>query len=173
LTEHPGPVSAGQERQPGLGWRPILVAAAAALGVAVLGGLATNLGDWYRQLRRPDWQPPDWVFGPAWTLIYTLTALAGLRAWRAAPGPGAKHRLLALYAANGALNILWSVLFFTLQRPDWALFEGAFLWASVLVLLLASGRHDRAAGWLLAPYLAWVSFALMLNWAILRLNPVG
>ncbi|RAI57710.1 tryptophan-rich sensory protein [Roseicella frigidaeris] len=156
-----------------MGWRPILVAVAAACGVAVLGALATDLGDWYRQLRRPAWQPPDWLFGPVWTLIYGLTAWAGLRAWRAAPDTGARRRLLALYAVNGLLNILWSVLFFTLHRPDWALLEGVFFWASVLAMLVASARHDRLAGWLLSPYLAWVGFALALNGAILRLNPVG
>jgi tryptophan-rich sensory protein len=151
----------------------LLVAAGGAVLVAGLGGLATDIGPWYRDLRRPSWQPPDWVFGPVWTLIFSLIALAGLRAWRAAPEGAGRRRLLALYAANGVLNLLWSVLFFTLKRPAWALVEVVFLWASILALVVVSGRHSRLAGWMLLPYLAWVSFAAVLNWAIVRLNPAA
>lgn len=153
---------------------PITVAALAALGVALLGALMTDLGPWYRGLQQPSWKPPDWAFGPAWTVIYALTALAGVRAWRAAPGRAQRETLLALFAINAFLNVLWSLLFFRLRRPDWALIEVVLLWLSVLALVVAAGRWSRAAAGLLLPYLAWVSFAGALNWANVRLNgPFG
>jgi tryptophan-rich sensory protein len=151
-------------------WKPILVAAGAALAVAALGGAATDIGPWYLGLRKPSWQPPDWLFAPVWTAIFALTALAGLRAWRRTPDARGRGRVLAAYALNALLNILWSALFFTLKRPDWALVEVVPLWLSVVLLVVVSGRRDRAAGWLLAPYLAWVGFAAVLNWSVVRLN---
>ncbi len=151
-------------------WKPVLVAAGAALLVAALGGAATDVGPWYSGLRKPSWQPPDWLFAPAWTAIYALTALAGVRTWRATPDAASRNRVLLAYASNVLLNVLWSVLFFTLKRPDWALLEVVALWLSVALLIVVSGRRDRAAGWLLVPYLAWVAFAGVLNWSVVRLN---
>jgi translocator protein len=152
-------------------WRPVLVAALAAMAVAALGASATDLGPWYQSLRKPSWQPPDWLFGPAWTLIYGLTALAGALAWTATPDRAGRARLLGLFALNALLNVLWTELFFRFRRPDWALAEAVLLWLSVLLLIRASAPRSRAAAWLLAPYLAWVTFATVLNLAIVRLNP--
>ena len=151
-------------------WLPVLAAAAMALFVLGLGGLMTELGPWYENLRKPAWQPPGWLFGPVWTLIYALTALAAVKAWRAAGTRRDRDWLLALFAINGFLNVFWSLLFFRLQRPDWALVEVAFLWLSIVALIIATGRHDRTAGRLLWPYLAWVSFAAFLNFTIVQLN---
>lgn len=136
----------------------------------MLGGAATDIGPWYRALQKPAWQPPDWLFGPAWTVIFTLAAIAGVRAWQRTPDRDARGRLLAAFALNGALNVAWNPLFFLLRRPDWALVEVVPLWLSVLLLVVMSGRRDRVAGWLLLPYLAWVGFAGVLNWAVVRLN---
>jgi translocator protein len=146
------------------------VAAGAALLVAALGGAATDIGPWYLGLRKPSWQPPDWLFAPAWTAIFALTALAGLRTWQRTPDVAGRGRVLAAYALNALLNISWSLLFFTVQRPDWALAEVAALWLSVVLLIVVSGRRDRSAGWLLVPFLAWVAFAGVLNWSVVRLN---
>lgn len=146
-------------------------AAAAAVLVAVLGFLATDLEGWYEQLVKPAWQPPDWLFGPVWTLIYALAAMAGVLAWRAASDDAARTRILTLFAVNGFLNVLWSLLFFRLQRPDWALAEVALLWLSIVVLIVVLRSYSRTTTWLLLPYLAWVSFAAVLNAAVLRLNP--
>lgn len=149
-------------------------AAGAALLVALLGGLATDIGPWYLSLRQPPWKPPDAWFGPAWTVIYALTALSCLEACLAAPQRTVRRRLVLLFAFNGALNVFWSLLFFRLQRPDWALIEVVFLWASILVLVLAVVRHSRRAAWLLLPYLVWVAFAATLNLAVVQLNgPFG
>lgn len=146
------------------------MAAGAALLVAALGGAATDIGPWYEALRKPAWQPPNWLFAPAWTAIYALTALAGVRAWQRTPDMAGRGRVLLAFALNALLNVGWSVLFFTLQRPDWALVEVVPLWLSVLLIIAVSGRRDRTAGWLLVPYLAWVAFAGVLNWSVVRLN---
>lgn len=150
--------------------RPILAAAAAASFVAILGASLTDIGPWYQALNKPSWQPPDWLFGPAWTLIFALTALSGVISWRATRRRADREWLIGLFALNGFLNILWSLLFFRLRRPDWALAEVALLWISVLLLVVVTGRHSGTARWLLLPYLIWVAFAGWLNLAIVRLN---
>ncbi len=151
-------------------WKPVAVAVAAALSVAILGGLATDIGPWYAALRKPPWQPPDWLFGPVWTTIYALVVIAGVRAWRRSADKASREWLLALFACNAFVNVLWSLLFFRLHRPDWALLETGVLWSSVLALCIAVGRRDRTGGALLLPYLAWVSFASVLNVVIVTLN---
>jgi len=151
-------------------WTPILIAMAWAVGTAALGAALTPITPWYRGLERPWFQPPDWAFGPAWTLIFALSAAGFVRAWRA----GAGRLLVVLFAVNGVLNAGWSLLFFTLQRPAWAMIEIVPLWLSILAMILEARRHDRRAAQLIAPYLAWVTFASCLNWAIYRLNrPFG
>lgn len=154
--------------------RPIVVAAAAALGVAVLGGLMTDIGPWYQQLRQPAWKPPDWLFGPAWTLIFAFAAASGVVAWRRAANRERREWLLVLFALNGFLNVLWSLLYFRLRRPDWALFEVVLLWLSIVLLMVFVARDTRSAAWLLLPYLLWVAVAGALNWATVQLNgPFG
>lgn len=151
-------------------WTPVLAAAAAAIGVAGLGALMTDLGPWYQSLRQPSWKPPDWLFGPGWTLIFAFAAMAGVTAWRQAPNRASREWLLVLFALNGFLNILWSLLFFRLQRPDWALAEVGFFWLSILLLILVVSRYSKASSALLLPYLAWVTFAAALNLAVVQLN---
>ncbi len=155
-------------------WLPILVAAVAATFVAFMGAIMTTLGPWYKNLRKPSWQPPEWLFGPAWTTIFILTAIAGVTGWHRAPGTASLTLLLSLFAINGGLNILWSVLFFRWRRPDWALIEVVGLWASIVALMLALSPYAPHAALLLIPYLAWVSFASFLNLTIVKLNrPFG
>lgn len=149
--------------------QPIIVAVLLAIVTGGLGGLATDIGPWYFGLVKPAWQPPDWLFGPAWTTIYVLTGIAGVRAWRLGDSVQRRRFLLALLA-NIALNILWSVLFFTMKRPDWALVEVVPLWLSVLLLIVLVRGYARLSAVLLLPYLAWVGFAAYLNWTIVKLN---
>jgi tryptophan-rich sensory protein len=151
-----------------------LVAAIATTVVATAGGQLTNLGPWYQALVKPSWQPPDWAFPPAWTLFFTLWAIAGVLAWRRAPNRATRGWLLALYTLNGLLNMAWSVIFFQMQRPDYALVEVGLLWLSVLALILFTARFAKSASLLLVPYLLWVTFASVLNFAVVRLNaPFG
>lgn len=154
--------------------RPAVVAALAASAVAVVGALETDIGAWYYALHKPAWQPPDWLFGPAWTVIFALTAIAGATYWPRDRDRRARWITLGAFAVNGALNILWSLLFFRLHRPDWALYEVGWLWLSVLAVLARVRRASGIAAWLLSPYLAWVAFAALLNLTIVRLNgPFG
>jgi len=153
---------------------PVVIAALAAVAVAGLGASATDVGPWDQGLRKPSWQPPDLLFGPVWTTLYAMIAIAGVKAWRAAEGRRARERILVLFAANALLNVLWSELFFGLHRPDWALLETVVFWLSIIVLIAAVWPLSRTAAWLLAPYLAWVTFASALNLAVVRLNaPFG
>ncbi len=153
---------------------PVLLAAGAALLVAVLGGTATDIGPWYYGLSKPAWQPPDWLFGPAWTFIYASTALAGVLAWKHLQGSDRRRGLLSLFALNALLNVTWSELFFGFRRPDWALAEVVPFWLSILALTLVLFPVSRMAGWAMLPYLGWVLFAGILNLAIVRLNgPFG
>jgi benzodiazapine receptor len=152
-------------------WKAIAFAAAAAVTVGLLGALSTDIGPWYRGLNEPAWKPPDALFGPAWTLIYACAAIAGVSAWRRAQDDGRREWTLCLFAVNAFLNVLWSLLFFRLRRPDWALFEVGFLWLSIAVLIVYLGRFSRPSGWWLAPYLLWVSFAAALNLSVVQLNP--
>jgi tryptophan-rich sensory protein len=155
-------------------WKPVVIAAAGALALAILGGLSTDIGPWYRSLKEPDWKPPDVLFGPVWTTIYACAAVSGVIAWRRASTRSRREWILVLFASNAFVNVLWSLLFFRLRRPDWALVEVAFLWLSILALIVYLARFSRPSGWLLAPYLAWVSFAATLNLAVVRLNaPFG
>jgi translocator protein len=132
------------------------------------------VGTWYASLKQPPWKPPDWAFGPIWTTIFALAAAAGAIGWRRAPSRAAREGLLALFAANGFLNVLWSLLYFRLHRPDWSLYEVPLLWLSVLALIVVLARFARLAAWLLVPYLVWVALAAVLNWQTVVLNgPFG
>ena len=149
---------------------PILVAAIAAVAVGAVGSTITDLGPWYQSLVKPSWQPPDWLFGPVWTLIFALAALSAATGWRDAPNREARDWLVIFFGMNGFLNVFWSLLFFRMQRPDWALVEVGLLWLSILLLIISLARFSRPASLLLVPYLAWVSFAALLNWKVVALN---
>ena len=151
-------------------WRPVAVAALAAVVGGGGGAGAPALGAWCYGGRKPGWQPPDWLFGPAWTLIYGLIALAGVKAWNAAQDRRQGLRIVAVFALNALLNVAWSELFFHFQRPDWAVIEVVGFWLSIVVLIVTAASVSHAAGWLLVPYLAWVTFAGALNLAVVRLN---
>jgi benzodiazapine receptor len=150
------------------GW----IAAGLAFATASIGGSLTVLDDWYYALVQPSWKPPDWLFGPAWTLLFGLMAWSGVVAWRAAAAQPlqVRQRLLALWALNAVLNVGWSLLFFKLQRPSLAVLEVALLWTSIVLLISHLRPYAPRAALLLWPYLAWVSFAALLNAAVVYLN---
>jgi benzodiazapine receptor len=149
---------------------PVAVGFGAALLVAGVGSTMTDLGPWYRGLRQPDWSPPDWAFPIGWTTIYVTTVIGGIAAWRCAQRSDERMRLVTLFAFNAFLNILWSLLFFRLHHPDWALIEVVPFWLSIVALIVTSRRSPTAWLWLL-PYLFWVVFAGALNAAVVALNP--
>jgi tryptophan-rich sensory protein len=138
--------------------------------VAGLGAAATPLDTWYRALAQPAWKPPDWAFGPAWTLIFALAAWSAARAYTDTLRREQRRLVIVLYLLNGALNVLWSLLFFTLRRPDWALAEVLLLWLSIVWIMRTVRQWSPMAFHLLWPYLAWVSFAATINFGVVRLN---
>lgn len=148
----------------------IIVAVVLTVALLAVGGLMTQVGAWYAALRKPSWNPPNWLFGPAWTLIYGLIALAGVKAWNAARDRRQGLGIVAVFALNALLNVAWSELFFNFHRPDWALIEVVAFWLSIVALIVTVAPVSHVAGWLLAPYLAWVTFAGVLNLAVVRLN---
>jgi benzodiazapine receptor len=154
----------------------LTIVAAILITVFVLGagGLMTDVGVWYRDLSKPSWNPPNWLFGPAWTTILGLAGWSGVLAWTHAQGAGAHGRIAALFGVMIVLHLLWSPLFFKVKRPDWALIEVPFLWLSILALIIGVAPISPLAAWLLSPYLLWVTFATVLNLFIVRLNaPFG
>jgi benzodiazapine receptor len=142
--------------------------------VAGAGAFLTELSPWYHALRKPSWQPPDWLFGPAWSVILTLASVSAYLAWQNAPDQQSRLMVIVLFVANGVFNLLWSPLFFRMQRPDCALWEVPLLWLSILVPIVLLAPLSFTASLLLVPYLVWVSFAAFLNLTIVRLNgPFG
>ena len=144
---------------------------AVCLAVGGLGGAltASSVGGWYQGLVKPSFNPPDWVFGPVWTALYLTMAVAAWRVWDHRQSRG-RGRALTLFALQLALNALWSALFFGWTNPGAALVEIVLLLIAVLLTAASFARIDRIAGWLMAPYAAWVSFAVVLNAAIWWLN---
>lgn len=124
-------------------------------------------GAWYAALNKPSWNPPSWLFGPAWTLLYTLMAIAAWLVWKRV----GLSKPLVLYFVQLALNAAWTPLFFGAHAMGWALVEIVALWIAILATLLSFRRVNTTAGWLFAPYLAWVTFATCLNFTLWRLNP--
>jgi tryptophan-rich sensory protein len=155
-------------------WTSILglIGFLAANFAAALSGALFTPGEWYRGLAKPSWNPPDWAFAPAWTVLYIMIAVAGWLVWREAGLAGAALPL-AVYVVQLLFNAGWSAVFFGLQRPDLAFLEVIGLWLSILATILLFWPVSQLAALLLLPYLAWVTFAATLNFAIWRLNVVN
>jgi translocator protein len=151
-------------------WLPALVAAFGVVAMAMIGGWLTDIGPWYASLKFPSWKPPNWAFGPIWTVILLLAAIAIVLTWRATPEGMPRLWLAVLLLANGALNVFWNYLFFTIRRPDLAFYEVIALWLSILAIVIASAQVSATAALLFAPYLIWVGIAAVLNLSIVRLN---
>jgi len=152
-------------------WIGLVLFVLACLGAGGLGAVATTpeIDGWYRTIVKPEWNPPDWVFGPVWTTLFVLMGISAWLVWkpegfRGAPIP------LALFASQLALNVAWSWIFFGMHQIGWAVVEILILWLAILATTVAFFRRSKAAGWLLVPYLGWVSFASILNFTIWRLN---
>ncbi|NNE71159.1 MAG: tryptophan-rich sensory protein [Rhodothermales bacterium] len=143
----------------------------AAFAAAAIGGLASaNSASFYQDLIRPDWSPPGWLFGPVWTLLYTLMAISAWMVWRKAGFQGARTGL-TLFLVQLVANGLWTWLFFVWTEGAWAFIEILVLWALILATIVHFRKVSRVAAGLLLPYLAWVSFAAALTFATWRLNP--
>jgi len=150
--------------------KKVVMPLAWGLTVAILGGLATDLGPWYHALKEPFWKPPDWLFGPMWSAIFIFSGIAWVGAKHFTSDASILSRLTVLFWLNALLNILWSVLYFRFERPDWALYEAGFLWLSVLAIFLTIRKVSTKNSLYILPYLIWVTIAIALNWDTVRLN---
>jgi translocator protein len=135
-------------------------------GGGLVIGYVTAPGEWYARLAKPAFNPPAWVFGPAWTTLYILIAVAGWRVWWRDRGGWA----MSLWWVQLGLNFAWSPVFFSAHRIGWALVIVFVLLAVILAFMAAARRRDQVAAWLFAPYAAWVAFASLLNASIWSLN---
>jgi len=146
------------------GWLALTILGGALVGVLSNSGAPP----WYGALDKPSWTPPSWVFAPVWTTLYAMMGVAAWMVWRRVGTLG--HPALRLFLVQLTLNFAWSFLFFRLQRPDLAMVDIALLWLAIVTTIYAFARYSAAAAWLLAPYLAWVSYAAALNAWIVRAN---
>lgn len=126
-------------------------------------------GEWYASLKKPSWNPPGWIFGPVWSALYTMMAVAAWLVWQRG-GFAAQRRPLLLFLAQLALNAAWTPLFFGLHWPGVAFAEIVLLWLAIVATITAFWRVNHTAAALLGPYLAWVTFAAFLNFTLWRLN---
>lgn len=150
-------------------WLALAISFAAVILASALGGLSANSADGYAQLEQPGFAPPSWVFGPTWTLLYALMAIAAWLVWRTGPSPETR-RALTLYGVQLVLNAAWTPLFFGLGWRGVAFFELSALLVVLIATVVMFWRRSTLAGALLLPYLVWSTFALCLNFAVWQLN---
>ncbi len=150
----------------------ILIAIVSSLVLGSLSGLLTidAINGWYASLAKPSFNPPNWVFGPAWTLLYFLMGLAAGLVWRAESDAALKRKALLSYAVQLGLNMIWTLIFFGLKAPAIALVEFVLLWIAIVWCVRSFRPVHALAAYLLVPYLLWVTFASVLNAAIVVLN---
>lgn len=151
---------------------PLVVFLALAFVAAAFGAFFPP-GAWYAELSKPSWTPPNWLFGPVWTVLYIMIGIAGSRLWRVSRQTGATLATAALgaWGVQMILNALWSWIFFGLHKPGLAFLEISLLWIAIAGTIALAWRQDRVSSWLLVPYLLWVSFASALNFTLWQMNP--
>lgn len=150
----------------------ILLLVIVCVTVGYLSGMVTrdSITTWYPTLEKPIFNPPNWIFGPVWTLLYIMMGVAAGLVWTSNSDEKIKQKALGFFAIQFGLNALWSYLFFGLHNPLLALVEIILLWLMIFETYNLFKRIDKIAGYLFIPYLAWVSFATVLNASIWWLN---
>jgi translocator protein len=150
----------------------LVIAIAIPLTIGATSGFftVTGVNSWYQTINKPSWNPPSWVFGPVWTTLYVIMGVALYLVWKADTGRVLKKTAISLFAAQLVLNFFWSFIFFNQQQIGWAVVEIIMLSGMILATILAFGKISSTAAWLLVPYISWVSFAVILNYTIWKLN---
>jgi len=146
------------------------------LGAQLTGSFLTMpaiRSGWYLALEKPFFNPPAWLFGPVWTVLYFIMALSAWMVWRQESEDPLVRPALYLFFVQLLFNVIWPALFFSIRRPGWAMVEISLLWLLILATILIFHKVNKWAAWLLAPYLAWVLYAVILNSAIWWLNRGG
>jgi benzodiazapine receptor len=134
--------------------------------IAASSGILFKPGQWYQSLRKPRWTPPNWLFGPVWSVLYIMIAVAGWMIWNAAPTSAA----MWFWGLQLVVNATWSGVFFGMRRMDLAFYDIGLLWILVAAFILTSAGISTVAALLFVPYLIWVSIAGALNWTVWRMN---
>ena len=151
---------------------PFLTSLLITVGIGFVASLVTRpqIAGWYSTLHKPSFNPPPWLFAPVWSCIYVMIAIAAYMVWKLRSRRPAYKIARAVYFIQLALNFSWSIVFFGLHQILGALIVIALLWISIVLNINWFGKFNRVAGWLLYPYLLWVSFATVLNASIYFLN---
>jgi translocator protein len=150
-----------------------IIAIAAPLAIGALGSYFTisEIKSWYQTINKPSFNPPSYVFGPVWTILYILIGISFFFIWQNNTATSKlKTTAIALFVTQLVLNFLWSVLFFNQHQIGWALVDIVLLWLSILLMILSFAKINILSAWLLVPYISWVSFATILNYNIWILN---
>lgn len=150
----------------------LIVSIVLTVGIGSLGGIftAVEIQGWFLHLNKPSWNPPNWLFAPVWTCLYVMMGISFYLIWKAKVDADTKTWAIIIFIAQFALNFLWSFIFFKQHQVGWAFIEIVVMWLAILCSIIAFSRINKTAAWLLVPYISWVSFAAMLNYAIWMLN---
>lgn len=150
----------------------LIVAVAICEMAGIVGSVFTtpSIAGWYAGLAKPEFAPPNWIFAPVWTTLFALMGIAVFIIWQKRPHRKDAKAALGIFACQLVLNTLWSIIFFGLHSPGGAFIEIIFLWLAILATIVMFARISKLAGWLLVPYILWVSFAGYLNYMIWMLN---
>lgn len=149
----------------------LIISILITLGLGSLGGIFTvnEIPNWYAGLQKPDFNPPNWIFGPVWSLLYTLMGISFYMIWKL-PVSSKRNTAILFFIVQFVLNFFWSLIFFKQHSPGWAFLEIIVMWVFILITIVRFGKLSSWAAWLLVPYISWVSFASLLNGAIWYLN---
>ena len=141
----------------------------------VVGGLSgffttSSISGWYTTINKPSFNPPNWIFGPVWTLLYIMMGIALFIIWKSETDAVLKKQALIFFFIQLVINFCWSLLFFFCESPGWALIDIVLMWVFILLTIFSFSKISSLSAWLLVPYISWVSFAAVLNFAIWKLN---
>jgi translocator protein len=150
----------------------LIIALAAPLLVGGIAGYFTSseIKSWYLLLKKPSWNPPNYIFGPVWTTLYLLMGYAFYRIWVSKASVEMKNWAIGLFVIQLILNFFWSFIFFKHHHLGLAFIEIIAMWVAIFCTIIAFSKIDKTAAWLLVPYISWVSFATILNYTIWQLN---
>ena len=153
-------------------WMKLTISMFIPLAIGGIAGLLTTseINGWFQSIKKPWWQPPNWVFGPVWAGLYLLMGVAFYLIWKSSVPAKQKGMAITLWIIQLVFNFFWSYIFFKKHQIDWALGEIVLLWVFILLTMLSFGRIRKTAAWLMVPYISWVTFATLLTLTIYRLN---
>jgi translocator protein len=150
----------------------LIISIAVPVAVGAVSGLFTvsEISGWYQTINKPSWNPPSWIFSPVWTTLYIMMGIALYLVWTAEVKPAAKKKAIAFFVIQLVLNFFWSFIFFKQHQIGLAFAEIIIMFVFILMTIFSFARINKAAAWLLVPYISWVSFATILTYTIWQLN---